>query len=263
MVKRAHHFDNVTLLITHYNRTKSLERLLENFENVNCSFSQIVVSDDGSRPEHVSVIQDLKKRFDFDLVTTPKNKGLGNNINKGQDAVKAQYTLYVQEDFIPLPGCEIPLRNGLNILEENNDVDTVRFYSYLNYTHKKPYKDGFSEMVFNHASGNLDKFPLYSDHPHIRRTNFFEKFGRYSEMKNPEKTEFDMMISFLQHKGKGLLYNDYKSVFDQINTSTEPSTMITQRKSYRYSTNYFINFARYVYRYALFNYSLYFKKYHN
>ncbi|WP_316810256.1 glycosyltransferase family 2 protein [Pedobacter heparinus] len=261
MAVKTHHFENVTLLVTHYNRSKSLERLLDNFDKVDCSFHEIVVSDDGSRPEHLSYIESLKARFEFKLVTTPKNKGLGNNINKGQDAVKSPYTLYVQEDFIPLPGCEVPLKNAVSILAEDLRFDTVRFYSYLEYTHKRVYKYGFSEMIFNHWSNNLDKFPLYSDHPHIRRSNFFEKFGRYSEMKNPEKTEFDMMISFLQNKGKGLLYDKFKSVFEQINTSSEPSTMTQERTSWRKKDNLPIRFIRYIYRYVLFNYSLYLKKY--
>jgi len=260
MVKNNYHFDNVTLLVTHYNRSKSLERLLDNFQKVNCSFSQIVVSDDGSKAEHLSYIQDLRKKYDFDLITTPKNKGLGNNINKGQDAVTAPFTLYVQEDFIPLPGCEVPLKDAVDIMN-SEDFDTIRFYSYLEYTHKEYFRNGFSKMIFNHASTNLDKFPLYSDHPHLRRSNFFEKFGRYSEMKNPEKTEFDMMISYLQHNGKGLLYDDYKGVFEQINTSTEPSTMHADRQSWRERDNFFVNTAKYVYRFILFNYSLYFKKY--
>lgn len=260
MYKKHNHFEDVSLLVTHYNRSKSLERLLSAFEQVNCSFNDIVVSDDGSKPEHLEYIVALKKRFDFKLVTTPKNRGLGNNINKGQDEVQGKYTLYVQEDFIPLPGCQIPLKNALNILNESADMDTVRFYSYLDYTHKIAYKNGFSLMEFNHLSFNLDKFPLYSDHPHLRRSSFLDKFGRYSENKNPEKTEFDMMISFLQKKGKGLLFDNYKSVFDQINTSAEPSTMIQERKSWRHADNIFVNTLKYVYRYFLFNLNLYFKK---
>jgi len=255
------HFDKITLLVTHYNRSRSLERLLNAFAATNCTFFDIVVSDDGSKPEHVEYIKGLHDKFDFTLVTAPKNGGLGNNINKGQDAVRSEYTLYVQEDFIPLPGFEKPVADGLRIMEEDRDTDTVRFYSYLNYTNLKPFRDGFSEMVFKPWSVNLDRFPLYSDHPHLRRSNFFTKFGRYAEGKNPEKTEFDMMISYLQHKGKGYLYNDYKTVFDQINTSTEPSTMNNERQSWKKGDGLLLEIARKLYRQVLFNYALYFKKY--
>jgi glycosyltransferase involved in cell wall biosynthesis len=261
MITDKLHFDKITLLVTHYNRSKSLERLLSTFEATNCTFFDIVVSDDGSKPEHVDYIRSLHDKYNFTLVTAVKNGGLGSNINKGQDAIKSEYTLYVQEDFIPLPGFEKPIIDALKILEEDKEADTVRFYSYLDYPHLQPFRDGFSRMVFNPLSANIDKFPMYSDHPHLRRSNFFTKFGRYAEGKNPEKTEFDMMMSYLQHKGKGYLYTDYKSVFDQINTSAEPSTMNNSRKSWRRREGVLMDVARNLYRQVLCNYSLFFKKY--
>ncbi len=94
-------FSTVTLLITHYNRSKSLERLLSAFKQWDCVFGDVVVSDDGSKPEHIEYLEALQQKYPFRLVKTPVNKGLGNNINKGQDAVTTPYTLYVQEDFIP------------------------------------------------------------------------------------------------------------------------------------------------------------------
>src|SRR5688572_15299793 len=101
MAQAPYYFKGVTLMVTHYNRSRSLERLLNSFKNLNCTFEDIVVSDDGSKPEHQEYIKSLHNMFTFRLITTEKNKGLGNNINKGQDAVKTKYTLYVQEDFDP------------------------------------------------------------------------------------------------------------------------------------------------------------------
>ncbi|HVZ24538.1 MAG TPA: glycosyltransferase, partial [Sediminibacterium sp.] len=94
-------FQQVTLLVTHYNRSSSLERLLHAFTAIGCRFGDIVVSDDGSRDEHLQKIKQLQQHLGFRLITTAVNKGLGNNINKGQDAVSTPYTLYVQEDFEP------------------------------------------------------------------------------------------------------------------------------------------------------------------
>lgn len=257
--KKSNHCEDVTLLITHYNRSKSLERLLEHFNVLNTSFEEIIVSDDGSQKEHLDYIENLKNKYNFRLITTPQNKGLGNNINKGQDAVRTDYTLYVQEDFIPLKSFDTHFKDAFSIISKDISIDTIRFYSYLDYPELKTYDKGFSEMVFRPWSTNLDKFTMYSDHPHLKRSSFSEKFGRYAENKNPEKTEFDMMISYLQCKGKGLLFIDYKSVFEQINTDSEPSTM--KRKFWRYSNNYFISMAKFCYRQFIFNYSLFFKKY--
>jgi len=77
-------FDAVSLLITHYNRSASLERLLKTFAEQNIFFGEIIVSDDGSKPEYQTHLEELKKQYQFTLVTTPVNKGLGNNLNKGQ-----------------------------------------------------------------------------------------------------------------------------------------------------------------------------------
>jgi hypothetical protein len=58
-----HHFPDTTLLITHYNRSGSLERLLATFESLGCRFADIVVSDDGSKPEHLEKVQALTAHY--------------------------------------------------------------------------------------------------------------------------------------------------------------------------------------------------------
>lgn len=257
MIKDKKYFENVTLLITHYNRSSSLERLLAAFSDLNVSFYDIVVSDDGSKKEHVDYIENLKSKFKFTLVTTPKNSGLGNNINKGQDAVKTAYTLYVQEDFVPLECFSRHFENGLKIMTEDRDTDSVRFYSYIRYPHLKPFRDGFSQMIFDKWSLNLDKATMYSDHPHLRRSTFMEKFGRYTEIKKSDQTEYDMMISFLRNKGKAYFFEDYKSVFDQVNTDLEPSTV--KRNYWRNSNLLIIPALRQLYRQLKFNYSYFLK----
>lgn len=239
-------FDAITLLITHYNRSKSLERLLNAFNEQGIAFGDIVVSDDGSKPEHLERLKEMAGPYHFRLITTPVNKGLGNNINKGQDAVNTPYTLYVQEDFDPLPGYAQHLADAFDIMQDRKDVDMVRFYAYFKYPYLKPYKKGFSEMMFGIWKPGYRKFHIYSDHPHLRRSSFFNKFGRYAEGIKGDRTEFLMALSFLKNKGKAMFYEDYKGLFDQVNTSTEPSTM--KRSDFRQSTNPFIAAARSIYR---------------
>jgi glycosyltransferase involved in cell wall biosynthesis len=246
-------FPNVSLLITHYNRSSSLERLLLAFEKLNCSFGQIVVSDDGSQPEHIEKIISLKPRFGLDLVTTEKNKGLGNNINKGQDAVKCLYTLYVQEDFVPRPIFPEKLKFSVECLDKMKDMDIVRFYSYRKYPYLQPLANGFSRMIFHPFSWGYEKFYYYSDHPHLRRSSFFEKFGRYEEGLKVEPTEYRMMLSFLRKKGRGLYYDDYRALFDQANSEVEPSTV--KRGGLKRSDNLLIANIRHLYRHLRFNFN--------
>lgn len=251
-------FPNVTLLIAHYNRSKSLERLLASFRDLGFKFGDIVVSDDGSKPEHQEYIKGLQSTFNFRLITAEKNRGLGNNNNKGQDAVKTPLTLYVQEDFDPTQKFPQAFTDGVSMLSEYPDIDLVRFYAYEVHPYLKPFKYDYNEMLFGVFKWHLHKMWLYSDHPHLRRSNFFSKFGRYPEGLKVEETEYRMMISFLKNKGKAVIYKDIRALFDQKNSQAEPSTV--RRNVWRNSGNPLISLTRHLYRHAKFNYYYLFKK---
>ncbi|GAB3933712.1 hypothetical protein GCM10028804_49840 [Larkinella terrae] len=197
------------------------------FQDLDCSFGEIIVSDDASKPEHQQAIQKMMNTYPFRLISTPKNKGLANNINKGQDAVKTPYTLYVQEDFVPKSSFAAHFKDALQIMNQESDLDIVRFYAYYPYPYMKPYKNGFSQMLYKPGIWHADhlKFYYYSDHPHLRRSTFLDKFGRYVEGIQSDKAEFLMCLSFLHRKGKGLFLNNFSEMFDQVNSSLEPSTI--------------------------------------
>ncbi len=246
-------FPGVTLLITHYNRSSSLERLLSTFQKLNCHFEDIVVSDDGSKPEQVEKVKALHSTYTFRLIEAPKNSGLGNNINKGQDAITTPYTLYIQEDFVPLATFPKKLQDALQFMNERKDLDMARFYAYFKYPYLTPIGKGFSEMRFSIWYPGYKKFYLYSDHPHLRRSNFLKKFGRYREGVNVEKSEYSLMMSFIKNKGKAIFFDEYKSLLDQVNSSTEPSTF--KRNYWRESNNPFVTMARHLFRHLKFNYN--------
>ena len=255
-MRQKYHFPDITLLITHYNRSQSLENLLQVCQRLNCHFGDIVVSDDGSQETHLAFLRKLQLTYDFQLITTPVNRGLGNNINKGQDAVKTPYTLYVQEDFEPVPAFPDRLVESLTIFKEHPDFDIIRFYSYLNYPYLTPYNDGFAEMVIPSWATDYMKIYAYCDHPHLRHSSFLEKFGRYAEGLRPDKTEYWMCISFIKHKGKGLFYTNYQQLFHQKNSQAEPSTY--SQKRWSVSKNSLLVFVRHLYRQVKYNYDIYF-----
>ena len=244
-------FSNVSLLITHYNRSESLNNLLESFKKLNCSFGEVVVSDDGSKAEHLDKLKLLREAYDFNLITTPINKGLGNNINKGQDAVKNAYTLYVQEDFEPSPEFPAKFAKALEFMDSDKSLDIVRFYAYYPYPYLKPFSEDYDEMYVKNFGLRYDKIYFYSDHPHLRRSSFFERFGRYPEGLKGDLTEYKMCISFIQNKGKGLFYKDYSRLLLQKNSEEEPSTMT--RSNWRQKENLLLNVVRYIYRQIKYN----------
>jgi len=252
-------FSTVTLLVTHYNRTASLERLLSTFKERAIEFAEIIVSDDGSQPENLQKLELLQNHHHFKLIKSIENKGLGNNLNKGQDAVKTPYTLYVQEDFIPTDEFYPNFKNAVEIMDHEEDMDIIRFYSYLKYPYLKYYGKGYSEMIVKFWYANYHKIYFYSDHPHLRRSDFFNKFGRYKEGIKGDRTEYNMCLSFIQNRGRGLFFNNYKELFVQENSTDEPSTM-TRNSFLMYSKNPVISLARFIYRQIRYNYDILFNK---
>ena len=252
-MKNEFFFKDVTLLITHYNRSQSLETLLRTFREQNCTFADIVVSDDGSKPKHLEYLHSLQQEFGYRLITTPVNKGLGNNINKGQDAVKTPLTLYVQEDFVPTSIFAKRFTEALDLIHSKPNIDVVRFYAYFEYPYLENPVNGFYEMAFKLWKRGYQKFYVYSDHPHLRRSDFFEKFGRYIEGQKGDVTEYSMMMSFLKKGGKALFYKDFQNLFIQSNSEAEPSTM--KRNMWRESDHFFMVQLRHLYRHLKFNYN--------
>ncbi|MEJ7692089.1 glycosyltransferase [Daejeonella sp.] len=252
------YFKDVTLLITHYNRSSSLNRLLETLKDQKCTFEDIVVSDDGSDKFHLKSISDHQSVFGFRLITSSINKGLANNINKGQSAVQTPYTLYIQEDFIPEKTFASHLENAVDIMRARPELDIVRFYAYRKYPYLIPYRNGFSEMVIKPWHWDFFKVHFYSDHPHLRRSDFLKKFGQYREGIKSDRAEYRMCLSFIQRKGKGLFFNNFQSLFSQRNSELEPSTV--PRGSWTQTKNPLINAMKYVYRQVKYNYDIHFFK---
>jgi glycosyltransferase involved in cell wall biosynthesis len=242
-----YYFPGVTLLITHYNRSSSLERLLSTFQKLNCRFEDIVVSDDCSKPENLERVKEMQPRYHFRLITTPVNKGHGHSINKGQDVITTPYTLYVQEDFVPARAFPGHFKDALQFMNEDSTLDYIRFWALADkYSDLKPYGKGYSEMIYRFWNMGHLKFYQYSDTPHLRRSTFFQKFGRYKEGLKGDTIDYLMAISFLHNKGRGLFYDEFDKLFGHENSPDEPSTM-RPLLHWRQKRNIFILFLRFFY----------------
>lgn len=258
MNQKVMHFEQVTLLITHYNRSQSLERLLDTFISLGISFGDIVVSDDCSKDEHLALLRALEQRVHLKLVTATRNKGLANNINKGEAHIQTPYTLYVQEDFVPTDAFPKRLENALAMMEGDRAVDLVKFYAYIPYPYLKEVNEfGFSEMYLPFMGIRYTKIYQYTDHPHLRRRDFIDKFGKYDEGIPSDRAEYNMCLSFIRNKGKGYFYTDFTTLFVQANSAAEPSTV--DRLNWRNSRNVFVSLLRNVYRQIKYNVDIYFK----
>lgn len=252
MVPNEMYFKNITLLVTHFNRSSSLSRLLEAIAKLNVRFGEIVISDDCSSDMHLQKLIELQKIYNYKLITSPANKGLPNNINKGQDAVTMPYTLYIQEDFVPLNIFSIKVKDSLEIMEERSDIHITRYWAYWKYPYLKSIRNGFSEMKFSLMKLGYKKFYVYSDACHLRRSNFPLYFGRYIESLPSDRAEYLMMMSFIRNGGKAIYNDNYNDMFAHINKDDEPSTV--NRNILSYSENsIFINIIRNIYKNVKFN----------
>ncbi len=226
MMSKITPFPSITLLITHFNRSKSLARLLGVLKQNEIIFAEVIVSDGGSNIKHLEAAKVLQAEHNFTLLTTDVNLGLGNSINVGQDKANTPYIVYIQEDFVPKPALFEALSNGLDIMEKEKQWDVVRFYSFpwAKFPYSKPYKKGFSELLFslNPWYSNHLKFYVYSDHPHLKRKTFADKFGRYVETIDSDFTENSMCRTFLKKNGRALYYNNSHDLFEHVNSSEEP-----------------------------------------
>lgn len=249
--------DQVTLFVTHYNRSQSLERLLQTLAGQGILFTHVVVSDDGSTVEHREKLNQLKEQYGFTLVQSERNQGLGHNMNKGQDAVTTPLTLYIQEDFVPTAKFRKAYEDALSILNEDPQVDLVRFFSNFKYPYTVPFRDHFSKMFAPLWGLDYKKIYLYSDGPHLRRSNFLEKFGRYREGIHGDRTEYWMCVSFIQKGGKAIIYDDYKALFEHVNTDTEPSQI--PRAPWNPNPNRMLHAAKSLYRQVRYNFDIVFR----
>src|SRR5690606_15031787 len=128
-----------------------------------------------------------------------------------------------QEDFVPNPRFVEILKKSVSIMENKPELDIIRYYAYIPFPYLKPFDQDFDEMYTPLSGVRYTKIYAYSDHPHLRRSSFTNKFGRYAEGIKGDRTEYRMCISFIQKKGKGLFYRDFQQLFSQINSASEPS----------------------------------------
>ncbi|RXK87123.1 glycosyltransferase family 2 protein [Filimonas effusa] len=249
-----HIYKDVTLLITHYNRPHSLERLLRSLQQAGIGFEEIIVSDDASDEQHFPLLQALQLQYKFTIIPGQVNKGLGHNLNKGQAAVKTSLVLYIQEDFEFTSLFIQDLPDAISIMNRDAQLDLVRFFAHARYPYLRPYSTAYEEMYMPLFATDYHKIYAYSDTPHLRRADFSSKFGPYKEGINADRTEYWMCVSFIRNKGRCVISRHYAGLFLHHNTPDEPSTI--RRPGRQFSNNFFVRTARYWYRQIRYNFDL-------
>jgi len=176
---------DISVLFITYNRSDLLEIAFQSIrERMDFGSLRVeyVVSDDASNTSHHSKI--LSMPFDK-FVIAEKNRGLGNNQNKGIAATSGRYILQIQDDF-EFIGDKVLIFTALGILEADHDVGIIQLN---NETPDVPHEVRCLENGTKYLIYENDGIPrlrgtatrAYSDRPHLKRREFCEDIGPYRE----------------------------------------------------------------------------------
>ncbi|MFK7782438.1 glycosyltransferase family 2 protein [Psychroserpens sp.] len=227
----------LSILITHFNRPEALAICIEAIIKIEFPIPiELVVSDDGSQLKYLDQLQDLP--IDT-LVTTPVNKGLASNLNRGIKACKGDYILYVQEDFIIKPEILNVLPESFELLN-SKQLDMVRFRANYVFSHLIPLTNHVSRIPkFSIRNFNINTFQ-YSDNPFLSTPAFFERLNYFLENSSGPYGETEFAIRVLKSKSKiGIADKNYFGA--NVESS---SVMVTETVKKR------LGFKRKIWRFA-------------
>jgi len=187
----------VSVVFITYNRPDFLVDSIKAIRN-NCKYPnlELIVSDDGTKPSIKKFLHDLA--IDK-LVTSETNQGLGANSNKGIKAATGEYILHLQDDF-ECVSTEPFIEKSIQIIKNHSDVGLVRLHHSTRFPNKIDYKlpDGtpYSILGFDQPKDMKNNIYIYSDHPHLKKSNFHDKSGYFTEGLKVGETEDDFCKRF-------------------------------------------------------------------
>ena len=195
----AHSYPLISVILASYNRSDYLKRSLDAFWSC-CTYPnlELIVSDDGSSPEHVQQI--LKLPVDR-IVFAKKNQGLGANNNQGLRQAKGDYIFYLQDDFLCHHRGDF-MQDALEILQTHEHVglvkmifeDTWQRYETC-YTQKN---HRLYQILSNQQPASSRHIYIYSDSPHLKKRDFHTRLGNYREGLPVGQTEEEFCKRFLE-----------------------------------------------------------------
>jgi alpha-1,3-rhamnosyltransferase len=112
----------VSVIIPSYNHAEYIQENILSVVNQTYPNIQLIVVDDGSTDDSISILKNLKKEYDFELYLQA-NKGLCSTVNHSHhDLAKGKYIVRIDsDDYLELDRIECQV----NLFLENPDVDLV------------------------------------------------------------------------------------------------------------------------------------------
>jgi len=175
------------------------------FASVYNAVSKVVIVDNGSREETLSILYDIKKKFDIELILNKENLGIASALNKG-----ANYAIENNFDWIITLDHDSKLTNGMigkmlntyysiGAEERNKIASIVPIYleeSMVNNTCYLNKKDKYEYIENGITSGNIVKVSV------IRNIGFCE------EKLFIDYVDYDFCCKLIEHGYKIIQVNE-------------------------------------------------------
>ena len=224
----------ISFIMTSLDRGPTLKTTVDTLRAKATTPFELIIADDGSQDETKRIINELRPGM---AIFNPKRSGLGANMNRGIAAAGGDYHFILQDDFAARFNLDKYLQLAISALERFQDIDLIRFGSLMDSVrwfpdiHKKSTRktrlahvteerrqiNGHEIVVVTAKNPKVDVF-VYSDNPHLRRSDFCAKYGSYKENVKTSETEIDFMRRYNANGGKAAWFLDFESTppFDHI-----------------------------------------------
>jgi len=206
---------DLTILIIHYDRINCLNKSLGKLYDAFGDSVKYIIGDDNT-PEHK--LKPIIDKFDVRIERLAKNSGLGANINNAITRVDTKYVLQIQDDHYLKDGVDHNfLKYGIECLEHNKDIDMIRFLLPYNLNIKENrFIENLKVSLINNNIFKNSPYPfyIYSDWPHLRSLESYNKFGRYVENKPVGVTELAYGMNLIINEGIIAYFEDFRNIFE-------------------------------------------------
>ncbi len=112
----------VSIILPVKNQQEYIEKAIDSVYSQTYNEFELIVIDDGSRDETPYILERLKNKYGFKLLTHRKNLGIVKALNNGLNEAKGKFIARMDGDDIMLPQ---RLEKQLKFLSENKNIDLI------------------------------------------------------------------------------------------------------------------------------------------
>ena len=223
--------DPISIIIPNYNGEKTINKTISSLEHQTFSDFDVIIIDDASKDNSVSVIRDLIKNKDnYKLIELKKNKGASNARNMGVANSKGKIILFTDSDVILK---EDTVQKIIDSFKKYKDAAAIVGFPDKKSSFKNLASEYFNLRIYH----NFMKLPeqidiLYTTICAVKRNAFHDVNGFNTKMKSEEDPELGFRLSKAGYKiilnrdltvlhykyisFLGLLKNDFKRSVSRV-----------------------------------------------